>query len=299
MNVNFDIETSLKRSADLVEKELQSYFEADDPLLSSILEAQTYSLLGGGKRIRPYLVLAFCRLLGGEEKAAMPLACAIEMIHTYSLIHDDLPCMDNDDYRRGKLTNHKVYGEATAVLAGDALLTKSFEVAVSAPHLSSDAKARAVSLLSRSAGAYGMIGGQMLDMNAPGADDLDLAYLLKMHALKTGALIRASAGLGCIAAGCGYNDEATVAADVYAQNIGLAFQVIDDILDVIGDASALGKNVGGDQALNKLTFMRFYTVEEAKRYAETLTEAAIQAVSRYDRDGELAALAGYLLHRTK
>ena len=295
-NVNFNIDVSLKNSAKKVEKELLSYFCGEDKVLSTIVAAQKYSLLGGGKRIRPYLVLAFCRILGGNEQAALPLACAIEMIHTYSLIHDDLPCMDNDDYRRGKLTNHKVYGEATAVLAGDALLTKAFEVIASAPMLSAEAKAQAVALVASAAGDHGMIGGQTMDMAAQQQDTLE--YLIRMHAMKTGALIRAAAKLGCIAAGYAANDEATLAADRYAEKIGMAFQVVDDILDVVGDAALLGKNVGVDKASNKLTFMNFHTVEQANACASKLTETATDAIARYDADGELRALALYLLQRT-
>ena len=299
MIVNFDTENELKRRADLVERELLSYFETEDPDLSSIFRAQKYSILGGGKRIRPYLVLAFCRIMGGDERAAFPLACAIEMIHTYSLIHDDLPCMDNDDYRRGKLTNHKVFGEATAVLAGDALLTKAFEAVCSAPCLSPEAKAEATLLLAVSAGDLGMIGGQVMDMDAEKTKARSLEYLKKMHGLKTGALIRASARLGCIAAGLSADDKAVIAADRYAEKIGLAFQVIDDMLDVVGDASLLGKNVGSDKEAEKLTFMNFYSVEEAKIFASSLTADAIDAIKEYDTEGELQALATYLLERNK
>ncbi len=298
MNVNFDIVNALKQCSDMTELALSSCYENGDPLLSVIFQAQKYSLLGGGKRIRPYLVLSFCRIMGGNEQGALPLACAIEMIHTYSLIHDDLPCMDNDDYRRGKLTNHKVYGEATAVLAGDALLTRAFEVIATASSLTPEQRLRSVALLSRAAGDMGMIGGQVLDMNAQSSSVQGVEYLLKMHRLKTGALIRAAVALGCIAAGIDENDEAYAAAEVYADRIGLAFQVVDDLLDVIGNAELLGKNVGVDRAANKLTFMNFYTVEEAKAHASQLTEQAIKAVSPYDTNGELAALAQYLLLRT-
>ncbi len=299
MIVNFDIESKLKSRADIVERELMSYFNVEDPDLSSIFGAQKYSILGGGKRIRPYLVLAFCHIMGGDEKAALPLACAIEMIHTYSLIHDDLPCMDNDDYRRGKLTNHKVFGEATAVLAGDALLTKAFEAVCSAPCLSSDVKAEATLLLAVSAGDLGMIGGQVMDMDAEKTKARSLEYLKKMHGLKTGALIRASVRLGCIAAGLSTDDKAVIAADRYAEKIGLAFQVIDDMLDVVGDASLLGKNIGSDQEEEKLTFMNFYSVEEAKSFASALTADAIDTIKEYDTEGELRALATYLLERNK
>lgn len=298
MNVNFDIEKSLKDCALTVGRELSSCYSAYDESLKTILEAQKYSLLGGGKRIRPYLVLAFCCALGGDEANALPLACAIEMIHTYSLIHDDLPCMDNDDYRRGRLTNHKVYGEAVAVLAGDALLTKAFEIIATASRLSVEARSQAVVVLAQAAGDIGMIGGQVMDMEASQKEPCNLDYLKKMHALKTGALIRAAAVLGCIAAGCSTTCESALAAARYAEKIGLAFQIVDDILDVVGDSVALGKNVGSDKAAGKLTFMNFYSLSEAKAYATRLTDEAIEAIIAYDTHGELRALATYLLQRT-
>lgn len=295
--MNFDIEKSLSERANLVEKELLLCFSSRGKDAEPIFEAQTYSLLGGGKRIRPFLVLTCCHMMGGEESAALPLACAIEMIHTYSLIHDDLPCMDNDDYRRGKLTNHKVFGEATAVLAGDALLTRAFEVIANAPYLDGNAKVQAIAVLSDAAGDCGMIGGQMLDMQAEGKDNLSLSQLERMHALKTGALIRAAAKLGCIAAGCSLGSSELLAADQYAEKIGLAFQVIDDVLDVVGDASLLGKSIGSDRDAGKTTFMSFYSVEAARQYAERLTEEAKLAIAGYDKEGELCALAQYLLER--
>ena len=297
MKNNVDIKRALTECADAVEIALSEYSPNQDADLKTIFDAQRYSLLGGGKRIRPFLVASFCRALGGSEEKALPLACAIEMIHTYSLIHDDLPCMDNDDYRRGKLTNHKVFGEATAVLAGDALLTKAFSVISSATELSAEERIAAVAVLSESAGECGMIGGQMMDMAAQDLNGVDQQYLEKMHGLKTGALIRAAAKLGCIAAGKA--NDAALMKDVeqYASKIGLAFQIVDDVLDVIGDKEVLGKNVGVDHAANKLTFMRFYSVDAAMKCAEKLTEDAIAAVSKYDQFGELSALAEYLLRR--
>lgn len=280
-----------------MEEALTQYVRSDDDELQTISDAQTYSLLAGGKRIRPYLVLAFCRAMGGCEEKAVPLACALEMIHTYSLIHDDLPCMDDDDYRRGKLTNHKVFGEATAVLAGDALLTKAFGVIASSSVLSHRQIVKAVSLLSHCAGDKGMIGGQMMDMAAENGKTADLSYLKKMHGLKTGALIEAAAKLGCIAAEKEDDSKAMRAAEIYARNIGLAFQVVDDVLDVIGDAQLLGKNVGSDREADKLTFMKFYSVEEAKEVAKELTETAREAIAPFDKEGELSALAEYLLNR--
>ena len=294
-----DINGRLVACAQEVEAELATYMENEDKDIKEIFDAEAYSLLGGGKRIRPYLVMAFCEMLGGTREKAFPLASALEMIHTYSLIHDDLPCMDDDEYRRGRLTNHKVFGEATAVLAGDALLTKAFEVVSATTVLSAEEKVAAIVILSQAAGDRGMIGGQIMDMAAEtSAENLDRSYLIKMHGLKTGALIKAAAKLGCVAAGRHKENKVVLAASEYAEKIGLAFQVIDDILDVTGDAATLGKNVGVDGEQNKLTFMNFYSVAEAKSYADALTEEAIKAITSFDKDGELAALATYLLNRT-
>ena len=291
-----DVATRLIACAEEVEAMLATYVQSNDTDLKEIFDAQAYSLLGGGKRIRPYLVMALCQTLGGNREKALPLACALEMIHTYSLIHDDLPCMDDDEYRRGRLTNHKVFGEATAVLAGDALLTKAFSVVAGAESLSAEEKASAIGILANAAGDCGMIGGQIMDMAAENCGEpKELAYLIKMHSLKTGALIKAAASLGCLAAGklaeCG------ASAARYAEKIGLAFQVVDDILDVTGDAETLGKNVGVDGAQNKLTFMNFYSVEKAAEYAKQLTEEAMKEIHNLDRDGKLCALALYLLNR--
>ena len=295
-----DIQKQLVACAQEVEAALAAYMANEDSDIKEIFDGQAYSLLGGGKRIRPYLVIAFCEALGGAREKAIPLACALEMIHTYSLIHDDLPCMDNDDYRRGRLTNHKVFGEATAVLAGDALLTKAFEVVSESVALSAEEKVMAVKILSRAAGDRGMIGGQIMDMAAQSASKAaDCSYLIKMHNMKTGALIMAAAKLGCLAAGKYENDECVLAANRYVEKIGLAFQVVDDMLDVTGDATILGKNIGVDSALNKLTFMNFYSVEQAEAYASELTEQAITDVSPIDAQGELEALAVYLLRRKK
>lgn len=293
-----EVQKRLVACAQEVEAALAAYMDNEDSDIKEIFDAQAYSLLGGGKRIRPYLVMAFCEALGGIREKALPLACALEMIHTYSLIHDDLPCMDNDDYRRGRLTNHKVFGEATAVLAGDALLTKAFEVVSGATVLSAEEKVEAVRILSRAAGDQGMIGGQMMDMAAQNASQaLARPYLIKMHGKKTGALIVAAAKLGCLSAGKYAKDEIVCAATRYAEKIGLAFQVVDDLLDVTGDATILGKSIGVDSASNKLTFMNFYSVEQAEAYADELTEQAIQEVAAIDVKEELKALAVYLQSR--
>lgn len=241
---------------------------AGKKMLGTLYPAMEYSLLAEGKRLRPVLTLECCRLCGGDVNTALALACAVEMVHTYSLIHDDLPAMDNDDLRRGKPTNHKVFGEATAILAGDALLTAAFEVIVSAMGLNDAQKVEAVSTLSRAAGPQGMVGGQILDMD--GEDrGLSREDTEELQRLKTGALIRAAAHLGVIAGG----GDSTVseAVDGYAQRLGLAFQVRDDILDVTGTTESLGKPIGSDEKQGKTTFVTLLGLEECQRWVEELS----------------------------
>ncbi len=289
----------LLADADLVTEALPTRFSLTNrkgegvcpPILK---EAQDYSLMAGGKRIRPALVIEVCRMLGGDVKDALPLACAIEMIHTYSLIHDDLPCMDNDDLRRGKPTSHKVYGEATAILAGDGLLTDAFLLAAS--HPKADVAQRAVRVLAGAAGSMGMVGGQVMDLEGE-TRQLSWDELLQLHAQKTGALICAAVQLGAIAAGEAEDSPVWRALTTYAHRIGLAFQVIDDVLDVTADEALLGKSKGKDSAGNKTTFLTYYTVEEAQAYAARLTDEAMAAVASIDREGCLRALAEYLAHR--
>lgn len=260
-------------------------------------EAQRYSLMAGGKRIRPVLTLAFCRLFGGHDEHALPYACALEMIHTYSLIHDDLPCMDDDDLRRGRPTNHRVYGEAIALQAGDAMLTDAFYLAATAPHLPGETNARAVAMLSRAAGTYGMVGGQVLDLLGETAQAPDFETLQLMHRRKTGALIRVAATLGALAAGVGEDDVRMQHAAHYAETVGMVFQIIDDILDVTGTAGQLGKQPGSDVAQEKTTFLSFLTIPEARRYAERLNESACDALRDYEGNAYLIRLAEYLLDR--
>ncbi len=247
-----ELKKNMSAHADRVEAALASYTQARDEDLQILFDAEDYSLLGGGKRIRPFLVNEVCRMLGGNECASMPFACALEMIHTYSLIHDDLPCMDDDDLRRGKPTNHKKFGEANALLAGDALLTKAFFVAASNPHTESATTAKAVFLLSRAAGECGMIGGQIMDL-AGEHKKLSIEKLHRLHSMKTGALIRVAVQLGCLAAGYDTESSEAAACVAYAEKIGLAFQVIDDILDVTATAEEIGKSVGGDAEHEKTT----------------------------------------------
>ena len=286
----------IRENAELVETALEQYFDYTDADYGEVIEAQKYSLLGGGKRIRPFLANEVCRTLGGTIEASMPLACAVEMIHTYSLIHDDLPCMDDDDMRRGKPSNHKVYGYAGALLAGDALLTRAFGVIAGAETLSAEQKASAVLTLANAAGDCGMIGGQVIDLDGENKE-LSFDKLLRLHAHKTGALIRCAAVLGCIAAGFAPDTAEAKAIATYADKIGLAFQVVDDILDATASEEELGKTVGSDADNNKTTFLTFYSVEEAAAYAARLTDEAIESVSGIAKSDVLCGLAYELLHR--
>ena len=256
-----------------------------------LLEAMRYSLLAGGKRIRPILVLEFCRVCGGKWETALPFAAAIEMIHTYSLIHDDLPCMDNDDYRRGRLTNHKVYGEALAVLAGDGLLTAAFETA-SMCDSPAQIRAEAVRILASRAGELGMVGGQTLDLEWENRS-LSAEEVTTIQRLKTGALISAACELGVTSAGG--SAEQLDAARRYADAIGLAFQIRDDLLDVYGDAKKLGKAVHMDE--NKSTFVRLFGADRCRKRIEELTKTAVDAVSCFDDPTVLTTLAMQLAVR--
>ncbi|MBE6629105.1 MAG: polyprenyl synthetase family protein [Ruminococcaceae bacterium] len=287
----------MHRDATMTEDALRKYYTEDEDL-KALLDAERYSLFAGGKRIRPMLTLEFCRMLGGEDAAALPFACAVEMIHTYSLIHDDLPCMDNDDMRRGKPTNHKVFGESTALLAGDSLLTGAFEAVASNRAVSPETAVKAVAYLSGCAGRYGMVGGQIMDLEGE-HKTLTLDELLKLHSLKTGALISAAAVMGALAAGVELTDPCMADVVTYAENIGLAFQIVDDILDATGDSRELGKNVGVDAERNKNTFLSFYSVEEAQFYANRLTEEAVSAIKKYPDSEILVAVAEWLATRKK
>ena len=291
------LELLLHRDATVTEAALKNYYSEDEDI-QVLLDSERYSLFAGGKRIRPALVLAFCRMFGGEDEAALPFACAVEMIHTYSLIHDDLPCMDDDDLRRGKPTNHKVYGEATALLAGDALLTGAFEAAASNTEVGPEISAKAVAYLASCAGRYGMVGGQTMDLEGE-KKKLTLDELLKLHSLKTGALINASCVLGALAAGVDLTDPRMRDVVTYAENIGLAFQIVDDILDRTGSVEELGKNIGSDEENNKNTFLSFYTVKEAQFYAEQVTDEAIRAIRKYENSEVLCTIAEWLCTRKK
>ena len=290
-----DLLLRLKSDASLVEEALLAYFEAHNAKKTTLYEAMQYSTMCGGKRIRPFLVLEFCRLFGGDVHAALPYACAIEMIHTFSLIHDDLPAMDNDDFRRGKPTCHKVYGEAPALLAGDALIFAAYQAALENSYTDDANRVRALHCLSIAAGADGMCEGQMIDIACEGKS-IEFEKLLSLHAHKTGALIRAAARLGAIAAGAG--DKEIACADLYGEKVGLAFQIVDDVLDRIGDAERLGKPIGSDEKNQKNTFLSYMSIEDAMQYAKRLTSDAESCVSCYSGADTLCQLAKYLLERT-
>ncbi len=259
----------------------------------SLFDSMRYSLLAGGKRLRPIFVMDFCRMCGGDWKAAAPFAAATEMIHTYSLIHDDLPCMDNDDYRRGRLTNHKVYGEATAVLAGDALLTAAFAMLANSA-FDADRKIKAVSVLADCAGERGMVGGQVLDMESE-SRQCTHQEVIDIQSRKTGALIRAACVLGVLA-GKGSLEQLTAAGD-FADHLGLAFQIRDDMLDVIGDPAALGKAVGVDN--NKNTFVQLFGLEKCDALVKEHTQLALKALSVFPEHCYMETLAQTLTTRTK
>ena len=284
----------------IVEEALVRYVPEPSLMQSELFRAMRYSLLAGGKRIRPVLVLEFCGLCGGDQEAALPFACAIEMIHTYSLIHDDLPCMDDDGMRRGKPSNHVVFGEARALLAGDSLLTMAFETMLSPESIrkaGAQKAADAAGVLARAAGAYGMAGGQAIDLMSEGKR-IPMETLQKMDECKTGALIRAAAKMGCVLAGA--ESRQVLAADEYAAAVGFAFQIVDDILDVKGDAEALGKPVGSDRENDKSTYVSLLGMENAVRAVRKLTDTAVSSLGAFQGDTEyLRALAKNLAKRDR
>lgn len=257
-----------------------------------LFEAMEYSLLAGGKRLRPVFSFEFCRMCGRDWQAAAPFAAAVEMVHTYSLIHDDLPSMDNDDFRRGRPTNHKVYGEAMAILAGDALLTDAFAVASTAQLPEPADMAFAISVLSECAGSLGMVGGQVLDIQAEQRECTE-EDVLAIQDRKTGALINAACVLGVIAGGG--TDEQVQAAAQFAAGLGLAFQIRDDMLDVIGTAEEMGKGVGTDAAKN--TFVRLYGLEKCEELVQKYTALAIDALDAFEDTAYLTELAKSLTDR--
>jgi geranylgeranyl diphosphate synthase, type II len=289
------IKERLKALALDLESFLSGRFQEQD-IPSSLAEAMEYSLLAGGKRLRPALCLSWAEMLGADRRSVLPFAAAIECIHTYSLIHDDLPAMDNDDLRRGKPTSHRKFGEATAILAGDGLLTEAFTLMLETG-LPTERVAAAAAEMAAAAGPRGMVGGQALDMEFTGKEGIQLAALQDMHARKTGALITSSCVSGAILAGAGNGD--LERAGVYGRNVGLAFQVVDDILDVIGNESSLGKTVGSDQERGKSTYPSIIGLEESYAFARHCSGAAVEALEGYDRRSSelLRDLAVYIVER--
>jgi len=259
---------------------------------NKLFEAMEYSLLAGGKRLRPIFAFEFCRLCGKDWKAAAPFAAAVEMIHTYSLIHDDLPCMDNDDYRRGRLTNHKVFGEAMAVLAGDGLLTDAFCVASTAKLANPADMAFAISVLSECAGSLGMVGGQVLDIMSEERECTE-DEVIAIQSRKTGALINAACVLGAVAGGA--NEAQIAAAGKFAGALGLAFQIRDDMLDQIGTKEEMGKGVGTDETKN--TFVRIYGLEKCEELVQRYTKTAVESLDVFDDTAYITALAKSLTDR--
>ena len=290
---------ALKLNSESIELAIKEHFsQFGDPDTNEVREAEQYSLNAGGKRIRSFLVNEFSRACGGTLEKSIQYALAVEMIHTFSLIHDDLPCMDDDDLRRGKPTSHKVYGEATALLAGDSLSIRAFSVLANNSALDASVNLDAVCLLAEAVSSEGMIGGQIIDMRGE-RESLSFETLLKLHSKKTGALISASAMLGCLAAGVKKSDKKFISAREYASKIGLAFQIIDDILDATADVTVLGKNTGTDEDRNKTTFLAFMSIEEARAYAKRLTDEAKEAIADFENNEILCELADYLLTRNK
>lgn len=287
---------SEKEYVELINGALYNFVKLTGGEEDEVSQAMLYSLKNGGKRVRPMLVLEFCRVCGGDVTAALPFACAVEMIHTYSLIHDDLPCMDDDDFRRGMPSCHKKYGEATALLAGDGLLTLAFSV-LSKADLSAEKKIEAVKVLADCAGHLGMIGGQTMDLAHEG-QKITLDMLRRTDALKTGRLIRCACALGCIAAGA--DEKMYNAAEKYADSIGLAFQIVDDLLDITSTAEELGKPIGSDEENEKSTYPALLGMKKSVQLVDELTAEAVDALRIFgDNSSFLADYAVKLSKRNK
>lgn len=269
---------------ELIESQLENYVSKTNCLEKTLIESMRYSLLGNGKRIRAMLVCEFCKLCNGNIEKALPFACAIEMIHAYSLIHDDLPCIDNDDMRRGKPSNHVVFGQDIALLSGDALLTLAFEVMLSEKTIKEvgyETACKSARILAKRSGMFGMIGGQVIDIQSQG-QSTDLDKLKIMDQKKTGELICAAAEVGCTIAGA--DPEKTKNAINYAINLGLAFQIMDDILDVTSSSEVFGKPINSDKEKNKSTYVSLLGLEKSKNLVISLTDSAISSLEKFDND---------------
>ena len=293
------IEKYLEEKKSLVETALRTLMPKPSGLAGDVIRSMHYSLFAGGKRIRPILCIAGAEAVGGSAHEVMPVACAIELIHSYSLIHDDLPVMDNDDFRRGKPTNHKVFGEAVALLAGDGLLTLAFTLMArngAERRVKESALLRVIDLISSAAGCEGMVGGQVVDISFEGKDP-DQTVVEYIHRNKTGALIAASVAAGTILAGG--NEEEVSSIYRYGQGIGLAFQIADDILNIEGDRDIIGKETGSDRERGKMTYPFVFGIAESKRIQEKLTVQAIESLAGFaQRAKPLKDLAGYIIERS-
>ena len=288
------IDIIMKEYQDKLESRFDIILAKSGQVYDSIFETARYSLLGKGKRIRPILLLEFYKLCGGSDDCAYNFACAVEMIHTYSLIHDDLPCMDNDDMRRGKPSCHKEYGEDMALLAGDGLLTEAFSIASKTLGIPAERVVKAISYLSLCAGMNGMVAGQVMDIKHTQEDEAE--NILTMYKLKTGALLKAACVCGTILAGA--DEEKQKAAADYAEKLGLAFQLVDDILDYEGDEELLGKPIGSDDKNGKLTLVKLIGIDKARELASKFTEEAIRTLEAFENDtGDISELTDYLLSR--
>ncbi len=296
LRTSFDFAKYLDETKASIETALDKSLGPEEP--EELRRAMRYSLLAGGKRLRPILCLAACELAGGKAEHAIPTAVALEMIHTMSLIHDDLPAMDNDDLRRGRPTNHKVFGDAIAILAGDALLIRAFEmVSLRSPHIPAERLLKVIGELSLVAGAPGLVGGQVVDLESEGKD-VDLETLEFIHLHKTGALLRACVVCGALIAGA--EEELLTALKTYAKGIGLAFQIIDDILDVTASSETLGKTAGKDLISDKTTYPKLLGLEESRRRAEALVKDSKEALKPWkESSAPLLALADFITKRDR
>lgn len=293
-----NLEIYLQERACLIETTLREILPKKDAFPTLIHESMHYSVFAGGKRLRPILCLAAAEAIGGDFKPLLPIACALEMIHTYSLIHDDLPAMDDDDYRRGKLTNHKVYGEGVAILAGDALLTYAFEVLAKygLQFFSPQIVCQVMQEIALAVGTKGMIGGQVADLMAAEQGKKDKNLLIYIHTHKTGALFRAALRTGALLAGATSTELACLTT--YAEKFGLAFQITDDLLDLTGNSEKLGKTVGSDQAMGKLTFPALYGIEKSRELVQEVVDEALQTLAKLPGETKpLELLLQYLVVR--
>lgn len=295
-----DFQKQLATKITKIEQILSAYLPPEQGRALTVLQAMNYSVNAGGKRLRPLLLSETYALFGGSEQVVEPFVAAIEMIHTYSLVHDDLPAMDNDEYRRGKKTTHAVYGEAMGILAGDALLTFAFETAAKGLEMTADAGsvARAMGLLAKKAGIYGMLGGQVIDVEAEGKKDLTLDQILEIHTLKTGALLETSMMIGGVLAGA--DDEDVEKLERIARNIGIAFQIQDDILDLTGTMEELGKPIGSDRRNEKVTYVTLEGIEKSAQEVKRLSDEAVMLLHSLQKDSEfLEQLILSLVNRRK